>query len=231
MFFHSRTMLRAPEGAASGAAAGAGTGGAGAATTAPGAAAGAAAGGTGAAPAPGATVAAPAFADSLPADLRELGVFKDIKDVDGLARSYANAAKMVGMDKARVVALPADGDADGWAKVYTALGRPDAPDKYGFTPPAGVQVDTALQSGFQAKAFEAGLSAKQANDLYAWWNGEAAKAREAMAGQSAAKMSETTTALKPSGRCVRPEPGARETGGGALRRCDRGGRAGSWPRQ
>jgi hypothetical protein len=137
-----------------------------------------------------------AFAESLPPDLRESPIFKDIKTLDGLARSYASAAKMVGMDKAQVVALPAEGDEAAWKDVYAKLGRPEDAKGYGFKPPEGVQVDAKLQDSFASTAHELGLSTKQANALYAWWNGQAGEARTATAAQQAAAEQAATATLK-----------------------------------
>jgi hypothetical protein len=191
-------IVMAPDGSAGGgggaAAAPAAGGAAAGAGAAPGAAESAGAGGAAAGGAP----AAPqiSFADSLPADLKEMAVFKDIKDLDGLARSYANAAKMVGLDKGRIVALPADGDDAAWTEMYAKLGRPAEPKEYGFKPPEGVTVDEKLQENFANTAHKLGLSTKQANELYAWWNGEAAQARGALQAQTAQAEEAATTSLK-----------------------------------
>lgn len=140
--------------------------------------------------------AAPVFAETLPADLREMALFKDIKDLDGLARSYAGAAKMVGMDKGRIVALPAEGDEAGFAELYAKLGRPEAPDKYGFKPPEGITVDAKLQEGFAKTAHQLGLNVKQAEGLYAWWNGEGKAAGEVIAARNAQALQAGEAALK-----------------------------------
>jgi len=78
----------APEDGSGGGASGASGGTAAAAAAAPAASAAAPAGAPGSAP--------PSFADSLPADIRAEAVFRDIKDLDGLAKSYYNASKMLG---------------------------------------------------------------------------------------------------------------------------------------
>jgi hypothetical protein len=180
-------------GAGGGAPAPAGTGaGAPAAAAPPAAAAAAPAGGA----AGGGAPAAPVFADTLPADLRESAVFKDIKDLDGLARSYASAAKMVGMDKGRVVALPGTADDPAWKDVFDKLGRPADPKDYGFKAPEGLAVDAKLQEGFAKTAHELGLNTTQANKLYEWWNGQATEAQKALAGQGAAAQEAATAALK-----------------------------------
>ena len=139
---------------------------------------------------PAATPAAKpvAFAETLPADIRGEASFRDIKDLDGLARSYLNAAKMVGLDKSRLVAIPGPDDKDGWDKVYAAIGRPEAADKYQFkapTLPEGLKVDEKLQTAFAGKAHELGITQRQAAGLYEWWN--AARAGEFTQAQETGK--------------------------------------------
>lgn len=185
-------FLRAPEGeGGGGAAAAAGAGGADAGAAA--AAAAAAAGGGGAAK-------TASFADSLPADLRESAIFKDIKDLDGLSRSYASAAKMVGLDKGRVLALPTSpDDADGWTAVHTALGRPESADKYAFGDvklPEGVAIDDARRTAFAGKAHELGLSQKQLDGLYGWYAEDLTGAHGAVAQQAETRRTEAEASLK-----------------------------------
>ena len=157
--------------AASGGAASAGTAGAATAGSDGGSTGGKTAGGTAASTSAGSS---PAFADTLPADLREMALFKDIKDMDGLARSYANAAKMVGMDKAQLVALPADdSDPAAMEAIYNKLGRPEKPDGYKLSPvelPEGLPRDAELEKTFLGRAHELGLSTKQADGLFKWWS-------------------------------------------------------------
>lgn len=148
--------------AGGGAAGGAGAGGAGGDGGA-GAGAGAGAGGQ--------TVA---FAETLPADIRTEAAFRDIKDLDGLARGYFNAQKLIGARPEDIVRLPANpDDKAAWDAVHTRLGRPEKPDGYAFTPPKlpeGLKLDEQLQGAFSTKAHELGLSTKQAAGLYDWWN-------------------------------------------------------------
>jgi hypothetical protein len=153
-----------------------------------------------AAPIAAAAVAAPAvtksFAETLPADIRENAAFKDIKDSDALARSYLNAQKLIGVPRDKLLVMPAEGDETAQAEFYTKLGRPEAPDKYGFKAPDGVTVDPALQSSYAEAAHKAGLSTKQATDLYAWWNGMGAQAGAAKEAASVAAVAAATAALK-----------------------------------
>lgn len=171
----------------SGGGAGAGAGG-GAAASAGGAAAGdgaaagaAAAGGAGAA-------AQPAFAESLPEAIRGEAAFRDIKSLDALANSYLHAQKLIGADPNQVLRLPAAGDDAAMEGVWTKLGRPEKADGYKFTDtrlPEGMTVDETLKTGFQAAAHKAGLSDKQADGLYQWWNSQVGERFTAGAAETA----------------------------------------------
>lgn len=137
--------------------------------------------GGGAAPAsapatPAAGAAAPpvvAFAEQLPADIRGEAVFRDIKDLDGLAKGYLHAQKLIGRDPKSVLPIPAADDQAAWSEVYAKLGRPEAPEKYAFPDvklPEGLAIDQTLQTGFAKVAHDLGLSQAQAEKLYGWYN-------------------------------------------------------------
>lgn len=142
-----------------GAGAGGGTGGQGAgAGSAPGAAAGGA---------PGAG-AGNDFLASIPEDLRNDSAFKDIKDLPSLAKGYVHAQRMIGYDK---VAIPGEkATPEELNTFYTKLGRPEKPEAYGIKDPQGVQINAELKTGFLGKAHELGLTTKQAQGLFGWYN-------------------------------------------------------------
>ena len=109
---------------------------------------------------------------SLPEDLRESAALKNIKTVEGMAKSYLSAQRMVGADK---VVLPNENTTeDERAEFYSKLGRPDAPEGYEFKPveakdlPAGVAPNLEFEKAFANKAFELGLTKEQANGLRDW---------------------------------------------------------------
>lgn len=113
------------------------------------------------------------FAETLPEDIRGEAVFRDIKDLAGLARSYHSAAKMIGGRPQDLIKVPGPDDAEGHAVVWEKLGRPADAKGYELPDPKlpeGVAVDTALRDGFAGKAHELGLTKKQAGALYDWWN-------------------------------------------------------------
>ncbi len=146
----------------------------------------------------GASTAAPvAFAESLPEDIRGEAVFRDIKDLGSLAKGYLHAQRLIGHDPKNLLVMPAPDDADAWNGVYARLGRPEKPDGYQLAAaPEGVQPDEALRGTFLAKAHEAGLSNKQADALYSWWNGEAATRAQAAAQAATQAQDAATASLK-----------------------------------
>lgn len=170
--------------------------------------AGAPAGGApaGGAPAPAAAVAAPAapapaaaaaaaaaapvlgFADSLPEGIRNDPIFKDIKDLDGLAKSYHGASKLLGnRDPKTLFQVPTDpNDPAAVAPIYDALGRPKDAKSYQLTEyklPEGLSVNTERQGKFLEQAHALGLNNRQADALMQWYNGEITTEYTAINGQ------------------------------------------------
>jgi hypothetical protein len=130
--------------------------------------------GAGAGAGGGSGTATPAFAETLPADLRGDPAFKDIKDLPGLAKSYVNAQKMIGLPADRRLALPAGDDPKEWAEVFARLGRPEGADKYQI-PKRGDNkdyspADVEFQKAILPVLHEAGLSQRQLNVILPKWN-------------------------------------------------------------
>lgn len=131
--------------------------------------------GAGASGAPAAGGApAPVFADTLPADIRTDAAFRDIRDLDGLARGYLGAQKLIGIPRDRLLELPADpANTEAMGRLYDRLGRPEAPDKYAFKTdglPEGVTRDEATETWFRQVAHKEGLSMAQAARIFDAWN-------------------------------------------------------------
>lgn len=112
------------------------------------------------------TTPPPAFAETLPADIRNEAAFKDIKSLDDLAKSYLNAQRMIGVPAERLLRLPDSDDPKAWEPLWSRLGRPEAPDKYDLKVPQGVAADDKLLQGFKAWAHEAGLNQRQAATVF-----------------------------------------------------------------
>lgn len=144
--------------------------------------------------------APPAFAETLPADIRGEAAFRDIKDIDGLARGFLGQSKLIGVPRERLLELPADpADAAGFGKIYDRLGRPEAPDKYSFAAPdpaTGVKLDDAIVGSFREIAHKAGLSQAQVEALYGWNIGLATAQAKATQENATATHAAAEQALK-----------------------------------
>lgn len=65
-----------------------------------------------------------------------------------------------------------DATAEDWNKFYDKLGRPASQDAYGLSKelPEGLDFNEDLYNGFTKEIYEAGLSKKQAEKIYTWYN-------------------------------------------------------------
>lgn len=134
-----------------------------------------------AAPATGGDPPVASWRDSLPDDLKADPSLKDIADVGTLAKSYVHAQKAVGNN----VAIPGKtATPEELSAFYQKLGRPEAPDKYDFgkdPDDLAFKANDEVKSNYMKKAHEAGLSNRQASQLYQWYMGNmssAAKSHE-----------------------------------------------------
>lgn len=144
------------------------------------------------APAGGAGTPPPAAAPAadprawLPEEFRADPVFKDIGDPAALAKSYAHAARMVGLDKAHVLRLPAEDDEAGRAELFNRLGRPATPAEYEF-PELPAQLVDGVEPAAREAFHQLGLSAAQARGVMALYGGQV-QATEAARLAKAAEM-------------------------------------------
>jgi hypothetical protein len=122
------------------------------------------------------------FADNwqanLPEDLKAEKSLQSFKDINGVMRTLAHQARMVGADK---IALPGkDAKPEDWGKVYDKLGRPPSPDKYDLKDiqklPESAPYDYNGEKEFLKDFHELGLSQAQAKGLLS-------KYREKIGGQ------------------------------------------------
>lgn len=91
---------------------------------------------------------------------------KGFEDPEALANSYMNLEKLVGKEK---IPMPKDeNDAEGWNKVYDALGRPKDAAGYKLPVPEGDNGEFAKTAG--EWFHKAGISQKQAEAIAGQWN-------------------------------------------------------------
>jgi hypothetical protein len=104
---------------------------------------------------------------SLPEDLRDHPSLRKYNSLDQLAKGYVHAESMIGRDK---VPLPKDeNDKEALDRVYSALGRPEDPDKYEVERPQNLPADQYDEDGekFLRKfAHENGWNQKQFKNAY-----------------------------------------------------------------
>lgn len=133
---------------------------------------------------------------ALPEDVKASPTLAKFTTIEGLAKSYVNLEKQFGADK---IIIPKEGDAEGWAKAYDALGRPKEPSAYDFKPvqlPEGMQYDTALEDKFRPVAHNLGLTQKQAQGMRDWFAANQGEAFTATNQQHAQEREAATNELK-----------------------------------
>jgi hypothetical protein len=117
---------------------------------------------------------------------------KGWKDPSELAVGYKNLEKLLGGEK---LPLPKGADdAEGWGRVYDALGRPKSAEEYKLPLPEGD--DGSFAKTAAAWMHEAGLNQKQAELIAAKWNEHMQGAMGQQTQQSAQKVEQDIAALK-----------------------------------
>lgn len=109
----------------------------------------------------------------LPDDLKTHEAFTPYKNVGELAKTYLDASgklKELEGRLANFIPKPSENASpEEMAAYFTALGRPESPDKYEFEKPQlpeGLNIDPSLDAWFKQAAFEVGLNGGQASALY-----------------------------------------------------------------
>jgi hypothetical protein len=105
-------------------------------------------------------------------EIKNHASIQNFKDIPSLVKSYIHAQKQIGADK---IVLPKnDNDTEAWVELYNKLGRPESIDGYELAEPKdlpeSVSFNKELMSEFKTKAHEHGLTKKQAENLYNWYN-------------------------------------------------------------
>ncbi|MFN0183044.1 MAG: hypothetical protein ACKVQR_04410 [Aquabacterium sp.] len=179
----------------------------------------AAAGGEGGAAPPAGDAGAPDRA-WLPEAFRTDPTFKDIGNVEALAKSYKGAASLVGLDKGQVLRIPAAGDDAAREALFNQLGRPEAPDKYSAW--EGAPLDEKAIPVTRETFHKLGLSDAQAAGVIKHYTEQTTAALTARAARDAEIGSAVTHDLRTEWgeaydeRLNQAVRGMRETGGDAL---------------
>ena len=119
---------------------------------------------------------------------------ENIKDIEGLAKSYVHAQKLVGADKIPVPNKYAT-DKD-WDAVYEKLGRPKSADGYKFDLPQDKKVDEVSLKEFSTQAHKLGLLPGQAQGMVKFYNEMTAKSLQDADGKALAAREASEKTLK-----------------------------------
>lgn len=126
------------------------------------------------------------------ADLKGYVQNKGWQDPAEMALGYRNLEKLLGGEK---LPMPKGADdAEGWNRVFDALGRPKSAEEYKLPVPEGDPGTFAKAAG---EVFhKTGITQTQAATIAEWWNGQTAAAVEAQKAESAAKAQQDLTTLR-----------------------------------
>jgi len=131
---------------------------------------------------------------SLSEEIRSDKSLENIKDVEGLAKSYVHAQKLVGADKIPVpnkFATEKD-----WDAVYERLGRPNDPSGYKYDLPEDQNLDNEALKSFSDQAHKLGLLPGQANGVVKFYNDAMSKIQQDQESVAVAARENSTKELK-----------------------------------
>jgi len=131
---------------------------------------------------------------SLSDEIRSDKSLENIKDIEGLAKSYVHAQKLVGSDKIPVpnkFATEKD-----WDEVYQKLGRPATPGDYKYELPEDKKIDEAALKNFSDQAHKLGLLPGQANGMVKFYNEMTSSALQEADTKATAAREASSTELK-----------------------------------
>ena len=131
------------------------------------------------------------FKEHLAPEYKDHTALKDISDVNGMAKSYISAQEMIGQQRLPIPV--AEADPSEWSRFYDSVGRPQGTegDGYKFDEallPEGVQKNEDMEKFFRKSMHDAGLSQKQAADMYKSYN--------EFSGQFTEKQANTTSDME-----------------------------------
>lgn len=130
----------------------------------------------------------------LPEAYRGDPTFADIKDMEGLSKSYKHAATLVGVDRAEMLRLPKDAAAPEWDAIFNRLGRPDKPDGYEWKTPEGLPAE--VETAFRTDVHKLGLTKAQAAGVLDFYGQQLAAQTAAQQAVTGAAEQETIITLK-----------------------------------
>ena len=104
--------------------------------------------------------------DTLPVELKSDPTLAKYKTPEEAHKAHIEAVKLIGKRQEGVVHYPGEnGKPEEWAAYRKAIGVPEKPDGYAVKLPEGVTVHQETFDAYRAKAYEIGLTPKQAEAL------------------------------------------------------------------
>ena len=131
---------------------------------------------------------------SLSEEIRADKSLENIKDIEGLAKSYVHAQKLVGADKIPVpnkFATEKD-----WDAVYQRLGRPEDATGYKYDIAEDQTIDETVLKNFSDQAHKLGLLPGQANGVVKFYNDAMSKIQQDQDSVAVAARENSTKELK-----------------------------------
>jgi|TARA_R100000093_G_scaffold71629_1_gene48091 hypothetical protein len=119
---------------------------------------------------------------------------ENIKDIEGLAKSYVHAQKLVGSDKIPVPNKYAT--EDDWNAVYEKLGRPKDATGYKYELGEDANINQDALKSFSDQAHKLGLLPTQANGIVKFYNDMAAQQQQDLDTTAENARQESETSLK-----------------------------------
>ena len=106
--------------------------------------------------------------EGLDADIAGDPSLAPIKDIPNLIKSFVNAQKMMGKDKAIIPTK--DSSADDWNAFYNKIGKPSSMEEYdiGMDEEIAKKQDQTILEGYKQIAFENNLLPQQAKAVMEW---------------------------------------------------------------
>lgn len=152
-------------------------------------------------PSPAPSPAAPAAFDwsqhGLDADTTSYVSGKGWKSPADVVASYRGAEKLLGVPAEQVIKLPqGEMTQEQFTQIADRLGRPKEAAGYELGKLVPTGGDTKFADAAAAEFHKHGLTAKQAQELTKWWNGQAASVTQAQKDATAQRDSQQVSALK-----------------------------------
>lgn len=107
------------------------------------------------------------FKQALASEFQTHPAMADIKDLNGLAKSYISAQQMIGADK--IVLPKQDAPPEEWNAIWRKLGAPETADGYDFSQvqlPGGLQVNKDMDAFAKSMFHKHGIPAEKAKGMY-----------------------------------------------------------------